>query len=79
VYTISTPVRLVRFRPGEEFFGLADGYTNIAVDELLCSAGTGMFRSASDSGSFQAFAVAKALEANNSTLHTNQLIRMRAL
>jgi hypothetical protein len=79
VYAINTPVRLVRFRPGEEFFGLADGYTNIALGEQVCSAGNGMHRSASDSGSYGAYANAVALEANVSTSHANQLIHLRAL
>jgi hypothetical protein len=78
-YAINTPVRLVWFRPGEEFHGLADGGTNITLGEQVCSAGNGMHRSASDSGSYTAYANAVALEANVSTSHADQLIRMRAL
>lgn len=77
-YTISTPVRLVRFRPGEEFFGLLNAHVNVAVGEKMCSYGNGLFRSASDSGSYQAYAVAVALEASAAVV-TDVLIRMRAL
>lgn len=78
-YGNDVPVRLVRFRPGDEFHGLADGGTNIAIGEFVCSAGNGMFRSASDSGSLTAYAVAMALEANDPDSHEDQLIKMRAL
>ncbi len=78
-YEYATPIRLVRFRPGEEFHGLVDGWTNISIGEFVCSGGNGMFRSASDSGELTAYAVAMALEANDPDSHADQLIRMRAL
>ncbi len=77
-YTISTPVRLVRFRPGEEFFGLLNAHVNVAIGEKVVSYGNGLFRSGSDSGSLTAYAVAECLEAS-AGITSDVLIRMRAL
>ncbi len=80
VYAINTPVRLVRFRPGEEFFGRQHGHTSITVGEQVVSKGDGTFRSASDSGSYGDTAIAVALETQDlSAVDADRLIRLRVL
>jgi len=61
-YTLGNPVRLVRFRPGEEFHVRQHGHTSITEGEQLVSKGDGTARSASDSGSYGDTAFAVALE-----------------
>lgn len=77
-YDIDTPVRLVRFRPGEEFHGLLNSHVNMDIGENVVSYGNGLFRSASDSGSYTAYAVAMVLEASAGET-SDTLIHMRAL
>lgn len=80
LYVTGYPVRLMRFRPGEEFFGLLHGHCNITMGEHLCSKGDGTFRSSADSGSYGDTACAVALETLDlSSSGTDTLIHLRAL
>ena len=81
VYVLDYPVRLVIFRPGEEFCGrLAIGET-ISIGEQLISDGAGCFKSAADSGLTIDASLAVALEAEDTTGVSGAvtLIHMRAL
>jgi hypothetical protein len=62
-YTVDNPVRLMLFRPGEEFNGLLEANQSIDIGEGLISAGNGKFKSATDSGLSIDQIVAYAMEA----------------
>ena len=80
VYTNDYPVRLMIFRPGEEFCGLLESGQDISIGEKLIFADNGKFISASDSGSNDAKAVAVAMEALDlSSGSSDALIHMRTL
>lgn len=80
-YTSGAPVRLMIFRPGEEFCGYLEAGQKVSIGELLISSGNGYFKSAEDSGSNIEKSVATALEAEDTSAHasTATLIHMRAL
>jgi hypothetical protein len=61
-YTVDNPVRLMIFRPGEEFLGLLEANQTISIGEGLISAGNGKLKSATDSGLTIASIVAYAME-----------------
>ena len=74
-YAVNEPVRLMRFRPGEECLLRLHAHTNIACGEQLVSHGDGTVRSASDSGAYGAYAFAKSLEDEDlSAVNTEALI-----
>lgn len=77
VYVADYPVRLVRFRPGEEFHGLVAAHQTISIGEGLISDANGMFKSATDSGLSIDAVVAYAMEAITTTT-TPTLCHMRA-
>jgi len=77
-YTSGTPVRLVQFRPGEEFHALIKAHQTISINEKITSAGDGTFKSGTDSGVDQSNCVVEAMEALTDNAST-QLIRVRVL
>ena len=79
-YTVDNPVRLMIFRPGEEFCGLLEANQTIDIGEGLISAGNGKFKSATDSGLTIASIVAYAMEAEDTSGSSpaDTLIHMRA-
>jgi len=79
VYTADYPVRLEIFRPGEEFHGLLKAGQVITKGEGLISSGDGTFKSATDSGLSIDAIVAYAMEDEDlSAASANVLIHMRA-
>ena len=81
VYVLDYPVRLMIFRPGEEFCGLLAIGETISDGEQLISAGDGTFKSAADSGLTIDAPICIAMEDEDTTGVSGAatLIHMRAL
>ena len=79
VYTAAYPVRLEKFRSGEEFHGLLEAGQVVSIGEPVMSAGNGLFSSWTDSGQTTDAIVGYAAEAEDlSASSTNTLIAIRA-
>lgn len=80
-YTLAYPVRLMLFRPGEEFCGILKSGQTVSIGEQLISSGDGTFKSAGDSGLSIDAVIAEALEAEDTTgvSGADTLIHMRAV
>ena len=78
VYVVDYPVRIMQFKPGEEFHGLLAGNMTISIGEHLVPNSAGCFKSGADSGIGTDHSVAIALEAVVADTAT-QLILMRAI
>jgi hypothetical protein len=79
VYTLNYPVRIMQFKPGEEFHGRLATHMTVSVGELLTADGAGCFKAAADSGIGNDQCVAMALEAADTDATNSELVLMRAI
>lgn len=77
-YTNGSPVRLMHFRPGEEFHARLAAHQTISINEKLTSNGAGCFKSGTDSSIDQSECMVEAMEAAADSAST-QLIRVRVI